>query len=234
MLSSLPTSLRAALNRANLQSLPPAFQKIAIGDVLRGLHVALYNQAPLAAAGNPYVIQTASSVYLPDDAKALAIVRAYARAGTSAAGPLTVDSDEATLPATLHCAVAPSGDLVFNATDAWTAVDVFYQPQRMDVVELNPISVASNAVVLPANQEGLPAVYFTLLEVESLAGINTGKFVVGAPAATNSTAKSACFNLAKTQVIFDSADAVTSCRLKLGIQPLVNLNALLEAASNFI
>jgi hypothetical protein len=230
-LNSLPNSLRQALNRAQPGSIGSMLRTLAFGDVMRmSLPVALRAQHPLGVgAANPYVVQTgANSLALPEDAKALNIVRAWARAGTGTPAALTIDADAATAPAAGHCKVSPNGDLLFNSTDAWTSVDVTYQPEKADVIELT-LPVVTGTLTIPT-QLG-PAV--RLIEAESLVGTHTGKFAITAPAAgPNATTLTARLDNALLTVLFDNADdAVTSARVKLLMAAAVDVNALLEAAS---
>lgn len=240
-ISTNPNSLKAALNRAQLQSIATIFEFIAIGDQLRALNTTLRAKAPLgagAAAQYPYTIQAGAGTWaLPDDAKAVVGISAYARAGTGTLGVLTYDGVEATAPAAGHWAISPSGDVVFNSTDAWTSVDVVYTPQKQDVVELVGIGVTSGTGVctLPTTQNGVsPPNYVSMLEAEALAGTTTGKKVVGLPVAAAPSTGLAALNTNKLSVFFATADAVTSARLKLGVASKIDIDALLEATSAFI
>lgn len=232
MLKQNPTALKLAINRANLQSLGPEFQVIALGNVLRALPTYLYGQAPVST--DSYVSASSAAIVLPDDAKALysgngGIISAYARAGSGTAGPLTIDASSGTAPASGHCSVAPNGDLQFNlGTDAWTSVDVVYVPQKLDIYE-ETLPVVSNLLTLPTSFGNA----VLLLEAESKVGTLVAKMKIQLPAASVTTGQSS-LNLAKTGVNFASADAVTSARVKFGVVPAIDLNALLEAASNFI
>jgi len=180
---------------------------------------------------------------LPDDAKAEYILRATAIAGTSTPQELTCDSmvtsfgymgTAGTGPTTLHIGISPSGDIVTNATDAWTSVDVSYIPQKVDAVEYPALSCVAGtgicALPVAATTQGV----VTLMEAESLAGTTVGKFAVLTPSNSNPGAtKQANLNAAKTQVLFKVSDAVTSARVKVGLVSAVNSNQLLEAASTF-
>jgi len=226
-LTSIPNSLKAALNRASLQSLTALLSAIGLGDVVRALPTSLRAKAPLAVAANAYVVQSgAQSLSLADDAKAMEIKYAYARSGAGTVGSLTIDATAASAPAAGHCKISSNGDILFNSTDAWTSVDVVYTPEKQDVGEYTGLAVASNALTIPT-QPG-PAVM--LLEVESLAGTKTGKLAVIAPGGSPSTGQ-ACLNAAKTQVVFASADAVTSARVKVGFACAKDVDALLEGSA---
>lgn len=234
-ISELPNDLRAALNRANAGSLGPMFQAIQLGDVIGTLQASLFNVAPLgkgAAAQYPYTVQAATGTYaLPDDAKCMwdtGLIYAYGRKGTATSAVLTVDTAASTAPSAGHCKLSASGDIIFAAADAWTGVDLQYRPQKQDVVELF-LPVTTSIATLPAS---IAAV--SLLEAEALTGTVKGKCVIqpigGAPATTTW----ANLDVTLTEVLFVVADAVTSCRVKVGVAPKVQLQALLEAAAIFI
>jgi hypothetical protein len=224
MLTSLTTSLKEALNRSNLNSLASMLASILFGDVVRRQQTQLRAAVP---ATDPYGPASNVSLILPDDAKCASIVKAYARAGSGTAGELTVEPLGASLSAG-QCAPSIDGNLIFYAADAWTSVDVLYDVQHLHVVELT-LPVVSNAIVLPPGA----GVACELLEVQRT-DTSTANYAVTAPAASNSTTATACFNLAKTSILFDSANSVVSARVKLGVVDPVNVNALLEATSTFI
>jgi len=228
-LSSLANSLKAAMNRGQPGSIGSILRTIAFGDFVRSMPTFLRARVPLAAGtANPYVVQTgANSLALPEDGKALVITKAYAFAGTGTKGLLTIDVDASTAPAAGHCKVSPNGDVLFNSTDAWTKVDVVYQPDKGDVVE-QVLLVVTGVLTIPT-QLG-PAV--RLLEAESLVGTHTGKFAVTTNSATNAVTLTACLSLDRLTVVFDNADdAVTSARVKLLVASAVDVDALIEAAS---
>lgn len=220
-------SLKNNMDKANPNQIADAFRLLKVGSILRRLPTALRAKAPVAAGSNPYVAAAAQSIQLPDDAKAAFIFAAYARTGTGTAGPLTVVA-----PGSLgagNIALAPSGDLLFLAADAWTNVDVLYLPEQVDTIELI-LPVASNAAALPtgAGQQAAGGAV-VLMEAESLTGTSVRKMIVDAPG-TSVSASHAALDLAKANVKFASADAITSARVKIGIVPAINLDTLLETA----
>lgn len=227
-INSLANSLKAALNRAQVGSISAMLKTIAFGDFVRSAQTYLRAKGVLAAGtANPYVVQSgANSIALPEDAKALNLIKVYARAGTGTAGLLTIDVDAATAPAAGHVKISPNGDVLFNSTDAWTSVDVVYEPEKGDVVETT-LAVASNSLTIPTAYG--PVV--RLLEAEALVGTNTGKFAIAANAASNGTTLTANLDLAMKNVLFNSANAVTSARVKLLVASAVDVDALLEGAS---
>lgn len=222
-LSSLATSLKQALNRANPNSVPDMLRSLGFGDFVRSMPATLRQKAP---AASPYNLATVQALSLPDDAHAEYVFSGYGRVGTATAGPLTPAAQWAT-PLTGQIAVSPSGDLVVLAADAWTSLDVCYLPEKSVVLE-ETLPVVANVCTLPS-QLGAGV---TLMEAESLTGGVTGKFIVTAPAGVAAAGHS-CFSLNKLLVRFAGADAVTSCRIKYSV-PSADMSALLEAVSNYI
>jgi hypothetical protein len=222
MLTDVATSLKHALNRANPNTLASNLASIALGDVLRSLPTQLRAVAPVL---DPYGPASNTSIVLPDDAKAAVIFRAFARAGTATSVELTVEATAVSV-STGQCCVSPDGNIIFYAADAWTSVDVLYLPAHQRVIEVT-LPVVSGVVTLPVGV----GVACELLEAQR-ADTSTANLIVALPAATNTTTGSAHLNLLKTTVLLDSADSATSVRLKLGVVNKVDVNALLEAASN--
>jgi hypothetical protein len=220
--------LVASLNHAGLNQIADGLRQIAVGDFINQSKVALRLLNLVTAPVNPYQLATLQTVTLPDNAKAHSILRAYARTGTGTVGELTLSAYGVT-PTATHVAVAPNGDLVFLATDAYTSVDVVYEAEIQDVIELTlPVVAGTGVCALPANLTTQGVV--SLMEAESLVGTVTGKGHVLVPGTAGTTA-AASLNLAKTNVQFLIADAVTSCRLKLGLCSAVNRQAVLGASS---
>lgn len=222
-LTTLATSLKSALNRANPNSLPSMLASILFGDVVRRQQTQLRQAVPTL---DPYGPSSNTSIVLPDDAKCASIRKAYARSGTGTVGELTIEALGASLSAG-QCAPSIDGNIIFYSADAWTSVDVLYDVQHLHVVELN-LSVASGVAVIPA-----AFVACELLEVQRTDTATTQEKIT-APAASNSSTGTACLNLAKTEVLLDSADDIVSVRVKLGVVDPVGVNALLEASSTFI
>ncbi len=225
-------SLKEELNKAPPGSLPDMFRTLAIGSLLRAVPTTLRKKTTAVGPNN---IATIFTIALPDDAKAAVLHTAYGRVngGGVVAGPLTVDAEAATAPATLHAKVTPTGDLAFLGTDAWTSVDVLYTPEKCDIVEAVCSCVAGTGVVtIPTSLVSRGVV--RLLEAEILVGTLTGtKFIVAAAAAAPATTL-AGLNLAKTAAWVAIADAATSVRLKLAVVSAVDSDALLAADSNFV
>ena len=223
-LTTLTNSFKSILNKANPVSLASMLQALLLGDVIRRTQTQLRATVPAADPNGP---ASNVSIVLPDDAKCASIVRAYARSGSGTVGELTVEPLGASLSAG-QCAPSIDGNIIFYAADAWTSVDVLYNVHHLHVVEVT-LPVVSGSVTLPTGV----GVACKLLEVQR-ADTSTVNQVVTAPSATNSSTGTACFNLAKTKVLLDSADAATSVRIKVGVVDPVDVNALLESASNYI
>lgn len=219
--------LKDTLNRCNLNTLASALQKIAFGQTLRqDVKITKRKVNPNALGTNAYNLATLQVIVLPDDAKAAVLLRAFARTGTAGTGEMTVAARHAT-PTTGQIAVTPSGDIALLAADAITDVDVEYLAARYDVVELT-LPVATNVLAIPAafTDRGV----LEVAEVEALDGGATGAKIILTPGGS-ATAGKAALNVAKTQVNFAAADAVTRARVKLLVAALADLDALLESTS---
>ena len=79
----MPT-LKDKLNAANPNQLPDLLQKVRIGDLVRSLPAKLYAAVPNNTPTD--MIAAVDTLQLPSDAKALRVLRCYARAGTGTLG----------------------------------------------------------------------------------------------------------------------------------------------------
>jgi len=241
----LATSGKNILNNANASEIASMLQKIRFGDFVRGMPIKLVKKNVDTMVASLHDLATVDSIVLPDDAKANTIVRAYARA-TAAAGTLGELAAQAfgTTPADAQIAVSPSGNIVLLAASRYTDVDVEYIPERQDILEMTlPVVAASGVLTLPstlnltplaAGQTAIANGYASLLEAEVTVGGVLGKRIVLVPGAANPATGNARFNLAKTVVQFTIADAVTQARVKLGVAPGTDLDAILTLASEAI
>lgn len=218
--------LKDHLQQANPSDLPALLQKLGVGQLVstvsRFIYRAAVNQAPVDQIASVHTIK------LPDDAKCGTILLAYALAGTGTLGPLTIDAGPmTTATAAGHVNYSNSGDLTFASADAWTKVDITYMPRRLDVVTLTlPVVATTGVCAIPAAISGRIVL---LEEATAVSGTVTGACaVIAGSDAVPVTTKQANLNLAKTQVQFKIADAVTSATVKLGLVPLIDQHALLE------
>lgn len=224
------TTVQGRLNQPSPGQLPTHLQELAFGDMLRVLKTDKFHRVP---AASPYTLGTTLAVVLPDNAKATAILRAHVRASTSVAlGPLVPDQVIEGAPAGGHIGISPSGDIVTLASDGVTDLDVTYEPLKVDVVEYNqlPVVPGTGVVTMPGailDAQGR-SMLVILMEAEALAGGTAGKKIVDVAGAATSAGK-ARLTAAKDGVSFAVADAVTSCRVKLGLIPAVDVDALLES-----
>lgn len=220
----MPETIKQAINRADPNTLADELRSLGFGDILRALPTSLRRKATALATGlHP---ATEFAIILPNDAKAETIITAYARAGAGAPGPLTV---VAGVPAAGQCAVAPNGDLVFAAADAWTSVDALYQPVKADVFEFTgPVDPLTGIMALPVPAT-TPGVV-SLLSATALVGTTTGAKQVVANGAVPAVTL-ANMNAAKTQVQFAVADAVSSASIVLSLVAAIDVDALLESTN---
>lgn len=220
----LENSLKEKMDLANPNVISDGFRILEIGSVLRALPTFLRRKASAADAG---VLATLLSLVLPDDAKGLNILRAYARAGTGTLGELAVQT-YGTTPAAGQIAVAPNGDIVTLAADAYTDIDVVYQPDKYDIAEVT-LPVATHVLTLPTQLTARGAIL--LLDATATVGTSTGRKIILVPGAGAPAAGQARLNLAKTTVTFAAADAVTQATVKVAIVARVDVDALLTAQS---
>lgn len=217
-------TIKQSINRADLNTLADELRKLGFGDMLRALPTTLRRKATALAPGLHPATETA--ILLANDAKADVILSAYARAGAGALGPLAV---VAGVPAAGQCAVAPNGDLVFAAADAWTSVDVVYVPEKADQFTFTGPVVPGTGVMalpVPATAAGVVA----LLSATALTAGVTGAKNVVAPGAVPA-ATLANLDLAKSQAQFAIADAVTSATVVLSLVSAIDVDALLESTN---
>jgi hypothetical protein len=259
-ISTQVQGLVARLNAAGPNTIADMLRLIGFGTFLRQTRVGLRRVNPFGQPAAPYVVAAGVKVItLPDQAKVWTISRVYARAqdastSTGAVGEMTVKTPYFTTPTTGTVGVTPSGDLMFLATDAYNDVDLDYDVLKQDVYELTlPVVPGTGVCAIPARYAGAAAPgvglapgVVSLLEVESLVGTVTGKFGVLAPSTLPTTTAQANLNAAKMAVLFKVSDAVSSCRVKIGVasgsvaysnggQPAgvggVDLNTVLEAVT---
>lgn len=224
-------SLKDSLNKANPNELADIFQKLVFGTHLRTQKVRLYRQVANQAPTD--MIAAVHTLSLPDDAKASRVISAYARAGSGTAGRLTADTAPmSSATAAGHVNVSESGDITFAAADAWTDVDVEYEPFKVDVFTQS-FPVVSNAIALPAKWTSLGLV--VLMSASLDVGTVTGVGIVVAPGSAPATTKNVNTSLDRKTVQFRVADAVTAATLKVGIVPAVDFEALIKgSASPFV
>jgi hypothetical protein len=225
-------SLKAALSRANPNTLADMLRQVDIGMILAaGIPVYRRRFNFNTAAVSAYQQSTLQCMPL-GDSPASNIHRATVIAG-GVTGELTIDA-YGTTPGTGHIAVAPNGDIVALGADAITSVDVTYLPEKLKVVEFPSLTVvaATGVCLLPSSVTG-PGVVL-LLEAESLVGTIVGKKRILVPGAVNPGSPSARLSVDKTQVNFTVADAITSARVKVAIVPPVDTFALFAAAETTI
>lgn len=224
-------TLKQVMDRANPNTLPDQMRTIKLGQTLGSdVKQTLRKQSADAAGADPYNLATLDVLKMPDEAKAMTILRAFARAGTAGTGEMAVVAPNTT-PASGQLAVTPSGDIALLGADAITDVDVEYLPARGDVMEVTG-QVAANVLTIPASLTARGVVM--AIEVEALTGGSVGDKIILAPGAGAPAAGQARLNIAKSTITFAGADAVTRARVRLVVSAEVDLKASLEAASTLV
>ncbi len=229
---STTTTLVIAMNGALPAQLADAFRAIGIGSVVRALRTQLRNKSPNAAPANPYV-GSGQVLTLPDDAKADTIGRAYARAGTGTKGPLTIVASDSYAgdPGAHSIVITPTGDLEFHAADAYTSVDVAYEPMKYDIKEVTIPVLASGVTPLPAADVANGIVF--IAECEGNPGIaGDANLIVDLPG-TAAAGSHASLDLGKANLVTHAGD-FTQARVKYGVASKIDVDALLEAPSTII
>ena len=217
------SNIKDSLNRANASVIADAMRALQFGAVLRALAYFMFGKA--GVLGYAYTGTAWHTIVLPDDAKAAKVNSVYARAGGATLGALALSADNT--PGTGEYYVTPTGDITLLAADAWTALDISVTPYPGDIFELT-LPVAANTATLPTALTAKGVILLT--ECEVLTGGTTGKNVVDVPG-TAPAVTHAALNLAKTTVIFNAGDAVTSVRVKLLVAPAVNMDLVLQSAT---
>lgn len=149
---------------------------------------------------------TSHILTLPDDAKAVALLKGFARAGT-VTGYKEPVADDATLAAG-EMQVNAAGDVLFLAADAVTEAEVTYLVQEGEVIE-ETLPVASDlATLTPSTRRAV-----ILIEVSASTGTSGG---AKTPAARGSTpgAGFAAITTDGTQIEFAAADAISEATVK--------------------
>jgi len=220
-------TVKETLNRSDLNTLADQLRALAFGDVVASLPTTLRVSATAANTGNLAAVLVVSD----QDANvpAAAVLYASARAGAGTPGVLTLVAYGVT-PAAGEIAVAPNGRVVTAAADAWTDLDVVYAPEKGDIVEVTA-NVTANTLTLPTNVTSVGAC--TLLSATALTGTVVGSKIVDLPGAA-AAAGEAALNAAKTTVVFNGGDAVTSATVRLLVTSSVDVSALLASTSNFV
>lgn len=210
------------LNRASPSTAFDYARGPGLGNLLAGAPL-LRRKVNINALGVS-ASQVATLDCMPMDAsiKAATILRAYARAGSAGTGEMTVAAFGAT-PTTGQIAVAPNGDIVTLTSDAITDLDVLVAPfvcQSVTLTDL-PVVAATGVCALPQWVKDRGIVYLHSAIVT--AGSVTGTKRVLVPGATNPATPQARLSVAKDQVNFTVADAVTKATITLSLAPSVEV-----------
>ena len=183
-------TLQAVLNEANPNKLDPAFQKVVVGDAL-ALIPRIFSGAV-----------TSDTLVLPTNAKAIAILSAYATAAGTP-GYRTPVAQLTALAATT-CKVSPTGDILFSAGTAVTAAEVVYMSAEGQVIT-ETVDVVASVGTLNFNRSAT-----TLLSANVLVGATLGPIptIVLRGTAAPSATECALSDVGNT-IAFNAADVVT-------------------------
>ncbi len=210
--------LRESLNRSDPNTAHDIFRTILLGTILSALRAVIRAVVPVGDA-----------IALPNMAKARRVLSAYARAGAGALGELTVSATPLT-PAAGEVGWSATGDILFNAADAWTSVDVEFEPM-VNVAEYatDGFPVVANILTLP--QPARPAVMLLSVVGYDAAGSVTTMTVM--VPGTAPAAGECALDLAKETVVFNAADAIVRADVVM-LRAGVNVVNTLESQSRFV
>lgn len=210
--------LRDSLNRSDPNTAHDIFRTILLGAVLSTLRAVIRAVAPVS-----------NTIVLPNMAKAKRVLSAYARAGAGTLGELTVSATPAT-PAAGEVGWSATGNILFNAADAWTSVDVEFEPM-VNVAEFTAEGYPIAAGVMAVPQAAQPAVM--LLEVVAYDALGAATTVTILPPGTVPAAGQCALDLAKANVAFFAADGFVRADVTM-LKGGVNVTATLEGLSTFV
>ncbi len=231
-------NLKTVLNLAKPDTLADHLRTVKLGTLLRQqLPQVLRKRNPAADASQLAAVESLGCV--AKGAPAAAILRARAFTGGTTAAALTVAA-HSTTPSSGEIAIAPNGDIVVLASDAWTDVDVTYMPERGDVVVLPELPVATGILTLPSQVLDAAGTRkaILLLKAVATAGTLTGEKIVLAPAGTSGSTSlpattKAQMTLDGLKIQFNNAtDAVTKAVVTLLIVAADDLDTLLESETS--
>lgn len=241
--SASTNPLKNAFDVAKPETVCDLLRTIAFGDLLRDqLPQVLRKQAPAADAAQLATLQSFGIV--AKGAPAASILRARAWRGTATPEELAVQS-YGTTPTTGQIAVAPNGDIVVLASDAWLDVDVTYAPERVDVVTLPPLPVVSGVLTLPksvldASSNRMVILLLSAVVTAVSSGTATGAKIVLVPAGTQGSPSlpatgKAQLSIDGLTVQFNNAtDHVSQAQVTLGVVSANDLDTLLESSSGIL
>lgn len=219
--------LKDSINRANPNTLADELRSLKFGDVLAALPVSLRKAS--GAASDSVAAAAFATVGQQSFARAALIASAHARAGAGTPGALSPVAYPPAAPNDI--AIAPNGDVVTLAADAWTDLDVTYLVEKGDVVQVDiPVVPATGVGTVPANL--LARGLVLLIDATATAGTVTGAKEIVAPGGPPAAGE-ANLTAAKGSVGFAVADAVTSATVTLLVASAVDVSAALAAPSIF-
>lgn len=200
-------SLKIAANEGDTNKLGPVAQAVGMGNAL------------IISSMSTRSAVTASKITLPDNAKALNLVRVFATAG-AVTGVMT---PVVGTPATTQVSIDVLGNIVFFATDAVTAAEVSYDVMEGDVITTNVTADATGLALVGGSGQA------RLLLSATAAGASRVVLARGAtPAVTD-----AAIVLAGTGVKFNVADAGKACVITFIEFPATPVLARLLGHVNF-
>lgn len=182
------------INSGNLNIISSAMQRSRLGDGL-----ALIPRTIIGAVTSNVMTLPNSTT---DRSKARRLLRVYARAATSTGYKTPVTPESA--PSAGEVAINPTGDVLFNATDAVTDAEVTYIPVEGTYFQDQVIVSGAGVAVLASNRTSLQ-ILSASLDADSGVSSAGSKTIIargGSPSAGE-----AALSVDGTQVNFNGTDA---------------------------
>lgn len=180
---------QVVLQEANPSKIDATFNVVGLGKA--------FGNIPRHVRGT---LQTATSFSLPDNAKCLAVLAAYATAGTATGAKAPTTGT----PAVGEVGVSPTGNILFNGTDAVTDAEIAYVAVEGDLVEAQMTVAADGTTQLPGDRSAVLLISASLDDNTSAPGSKTVVARGGAPA----VGEAALSN--DGQIIFNGTDVGAS------------------------
>lgn len=227
----MPT-LKDQLNHPDLTNVCQSLEAVGLGDLLVEQTVqTLRVQVPVSNASfaSPENLAGLDVIVLPDDVKASRLMRCYVRAG-SVTGEFTEKAGYGTTPTTGTVGVTPCGDLAFLHADGVTNADVTYVPENGECIDLVlAVNPSTGVCQIPASFAARGVA--TLLRAESKSGTLLGRMTILVPSNSAPSSTRANLNVAKSQVLFAVADAVSQASVRLLVTSRVNAQLAYQGAA---
>ena len=200
----MPRTVLAAFNEANPNKVADLQRLFPMGEAMRV--IPKYFRGTVSA----------NVLTLPEEAKAVQILRANSLAGTLAGN--MIPQAPGVTPTTGQSAVNLLGNIAFAGADVVTSAEVWYVPLEGQIFE-ESVVVTSNVGALPFTKAAVQ-----LISVTATAGAAPGAKTILARAAAPSAGQASLTALG-TAVTFNGTDAITRALVRYVAAPGVGVSA---------